>query len=45
MIEVIKAFGFTGFGMLLGWMYARHGWVKYYEGQKSHDEARGRGSR
>lgn len=50
MFEVIKAFGFTGFGVFLGLVYARHGWKKYYEGIRrgGQDEAsgnRGRGSR
>ena len=34
MFEVIKAFGFTGFGVFLGLGYARHGWKKYYEGMR-----------
>ncbi len=35
MFEVAKAFGFTGFGIFLGLVYARHGWKKYYEGLRS----------
>jgi len=40
-VEVIKAFGFTGFGVFLGLVYARHGWKKYYEGARRNgqDEA------
>ena len=34
MLEVAKAFGFTGFGIFLGLVYARHGWKKYYEGRR-----------
>lgn len=50
MIEVIKAFGFSAFGVFLGLAYARHGWKKYYEGvRRGHDveekSTRGRGSR
>lgn len=43
MFEVLKAFGFTGFGVFLGLLYARHGWKKYYEGQRQ--AGRGSGSR
>lgn len=35
MLEVAKAFGFTGFGIFLGLVYARHGWKKYYEGLRA----------
>lgn len=34
MVEVIKAFGFTGLGIFLGVVYARHGWKKFYEGMR-----------
>ncbi len=34
-VEVFKAFGFTGLGIFLGLVYARHGWKKYYEGRRT----------
>ena len=38
MFEVVKAFGFTGFGIFLGLAYARHGWKKYYEGTRRYGQ-------
>ena len=45
MFEVIKAFGFTGFGIFLGLGYARHGWKKYYEGMRRNDQNEASGTR
>lgn len=45
MFEVIKAFGFTGFGVFLGLVYARHGWKKFYEGERRGRSEAGEGAR
>ena len=45
MFEVIKAFGFTGFGIFLGLGYARHGWKKYYEGMRRNGQDDASGNR
>lgn len=45
MFEVIKAFGYTGFGIFLGLVYARHGWKKYYEGSRKNGQDETSGNR
>lgn len=33
-MEILKAFGLVGFGILLEWCANRVAWMKYYEGKR-----------